>query len=695
MSDSDEDPITRILKRPRYGVDDTDQPSFDKIERPTTKKEISNYVGRFSGLLYELFRYDDLSKFSHEILPRISENMLGTYNNIADEYKEHFMMELTEDFLFGGNPNISYGEYLKDQRMFLVLMKSIPEYKSTQKLHKETKEWFKNLLNDLLNKLPSLGEKYRIRSEMLKEIILTIKNPYRFYRKTDSPGVEDVCMTETEKIAILLDYLVSTDTDNIIYEQLQDFIKEIGLGSLESVYWENNKQLTNGNKELEIKMIRSHIKYNIKQLGNKNLIAIMDGKEVNSTKKEEKKETKKETKKESKKEPVNREAIEAPKVPVARAQPQRSASVTETRQATPQRDAPALIADTNVRPPPPTHNAADKNIPAAIKRIEKQVEEVLKVFSSKVPLETIQFRLKNLMGHVKPTTAALRPAPQAFEQAYQDAQTASAHRHNAFEQAYQEAAHASAHRHNAFEQAYREGHLINRNAPSLETTRQMREFTILQQSMNELIALDPVKTGLIIDQAVQFNTFQIPENEDINEWVDGFVEVADTYANNPVLSMPHDQWANEFQADRLATANEWANEFQRDNMNRHSRTSIAYNAFKRSFKELVKLLPNSNDITITLLTGMINSANAAQSRQHESSIHGRVHTPEFAQFERNLNTYMHDLSNAPIAPIAITQPLPRLSRQLPQSRTTRHIPGVGVERRLYGGRKKKAVKTTK
>jgi hypothetical protein len=322
-----------------------------------------------------------------------------------------------------------------------------------------------------------------------------------------------------------------------------------------------------------------------------------------------------------------------------------------------------------------------------------------------MPLENIQFRLRNLMGHVNPAPATLatpatsvtakaqtKPSPQVFHQIFQQVQNqpqamfhqayneAQQNRQHMLEQAYQETTNRQT-QHGLFEDIFREVQhpaLINTapNAPQVVSAKAADKLQALQQSIQELVSLDPVKTGIILDKAVQFNTYQVPEDVDINTWVNDFSEVADRYANTPEISTPQDAWASEFTA------------MQRS---RPSQTSVVYQRFKAVFKDLVKLIPNSNDLTLLLLSGMIQSANTAQAHQNDRNISSRINTRQFAEFEQNLQSYLTDVSRAPGISMPMRQSLPRLNTRQ-GSRTSRNVPGMQGQRQYGGERKKKATK---
>jgi len=256
--------------------------NFDKIQKLTTTKKTEDYISDFISLLYNLFRYDDLDEFNKEIFRRINKNMIASYVTATGvSQKEEFIMELTKQFL-------SY----ENQKMFNIMINK--SYKNIEKFHKETKKWFYDLLNGLFNELPSIAEKQRIRSEMLTMILSVIDHLKPIQKKYQSVGVEDICMTETEKISILLDYLVATDTDDIIIEQLQDYVQKSGLNKIEAKEWEHNHD-----EKDDVKIIRSDLKFNINQMKNKKLTAIMNNEKT--APKEASKETKKE--KQASKEP--------------------------------------------------------------------------------------------------------------------------------------------------------------------------------------------------------------------------------------------------------------------------------------------------------------------------------------------------------------------------------------------------------
>ena len=689
------------------------QPSFDKPEQLHSNKEINSYLQDFSGMYYEIFHGTRgnlepdtlyaLGKYHVDIpilYQKITENLLTTFGSLSTaEQKRHFLFQFVEEML---------GNY--SQELYSTMI-------GKGKLNKLTKQWISNILTSLINsqatsESPAKAQIQKIRTEILQQVITGITNLKPEKNPWGGPGyiTEDVCSNDTQNIAMLLDYLIETDSDGTTTKQLQHYIKESGLDKLKTIFWlENDAPLTS--EKAGIESILSSLKFNITQTGNKELIAIMDGK---STEKEEKKkEEKKEAKKEAKKEETKQKtAIEQPKVKAPIAQAQQTAQVAQAP-ATPQQAPPAkATSPPKARQEPPT--PPSQTPLQALNKIEKHIEELLKTKpNTPIPLENIQFRLKNLMQHVNPTPVSATPAtakqqsqqakpsPQVFHQAFQQAQDqtmfhqqmlertyqqAQQQRQQNLELAYQQAQNRQS-QHGLFEDIFNEVQqhqhpaLINTapNAPQATTAKVTRELQALQQSIQELVSLDPVKTGIILDKAVQFNTYQIPDNVDLNSWVNDFTEVADRYANTPEISTPHDAWATEFVGMRPAQP---------------SRTSAVYEKFKKSFKDLVKQLPNSNELTLMLLSGMIQSANVAQAHQNDRNISSRINTPQFAQFEQNLQSYLTDVTRAPTITGPMRQSLPRLNtRQGP--RTTRHVPGMPGQRQYGGDRKKKAVKAVK
>jgi hypothetical protein len=706
-TDSYIDAETLFLKYPKRYAEDKYQPSFDKPDQLHSNKEINGYLQNFSGMYYEIFHgtHGHLEPNTlyalgehHVDIPslykKITENLLTTFGSLSTaDLKRHFLFQFVKDML----ENYS-------QELYSTMI-------GEGKLNKLTKQWISNILTALINsqatsESPAKAQIQKIRTEILQEIIKSIEDPYRLSRTArTNPGLEDICSNQTQNIAILLDYLIETDTDGITAKQLQHYIKESGLDKLETHFWLENP-LSNDlnawhqeNKERDMQVIYSNLKFNITQTGNKDLIAIMDGK---STEKEaKKKEEKKEAKKEAKKEEAKKTAIEQPKVkaPIAQAQ---QATATAQTVATPQQAPAKATSPPKARQEPPTPPPKD-----AIKALDKINKKILKVLettqNTAMPLENIQFRLKKIMEHVNPAPATPakvheKPSPQIFHKAFQQAQDqtmfhqqmlertyeqAQQQRQQKLEQAYQEAQNRQT-QHGLFEDIFeqvRHPHsaLINTspNAPHATGAKVTHKLQTLQNTIQELVSLDPVKTGIILDKAVQFNTYQVPDNVDLNSWVNDFTEVADRYANTPEISTPHDAWATEFVGMRPAQP---------------SRTSAVYQRFKTAFKDLVKQLPNSNELTLMLLSGMIQSANIAQAHQHDRNISARINTPQFAQFEQNLQSYLTDVTRAPTITGPMRQSLPRLNtRQGP--RATRHIPGMPGQKQ-YGG-KKKAAKATK
>ena len=716
-TDSYIDPETLFLRSPkRYSEY---QPSFDKPEQLHSNKEINSYLQDFSGMYYEIFHgtRGDLEPDSiyalgeyHVDIPqlyrKITENLLTTFGSLSTaDLKRHFLFQFVKDML----ENYS-------QELYSTMI-------GNGKLNKLTKQWISNILTALINsqatsESPAKAQIQKIRTEILQEIIKSIEDPYRLSRTArNNPGIEDICSNQTQNIAMLLDYLIETDTDGITAKQLQHYIKESGLDKLETHEWLEHpltKDLNawhQENKERDMQVIYSNLKFNITQTGNKELIAIMDGK---STEKEEKKkEEKKEAKKEAKKEEAKQKtAIEQPKVKAPIAQAQQTVPVAQAP-AIPQQAPAKATSPPKARQVPPT--PPSQTPLQALNKIEKHIEDILKTKpNTAMPLENIQFRLRNLMGQVNPAPATpatstkaqqqAKPSPQVFHQAFQQAQDQTMFHQQMLERTYQQAQQQRQQnleiayqqsqnrqtQHGVFEDIFQEVQqhhhpaLINTapNAPQATGAKVTRELQALQQSIQELVSLDPVKTGIILDKAVQFNTYQVPQGVDLNSWVNDFSEVADRYANTPEISTPHDAWATEFTAmSRVAQP---------------SRTSAVYEKFKKSFKDLVKQLPNSNELTLMLLSGMIQSANVAQAHQHDRNISSRINTPQFAQFEQNLQSYLTDVTRAPTITGPMRQSLPRLNtRQGPPPRTTRHVPGMPGQRQYGGDRKKKTVKAVK
>ena len=708
----DIDPETLFLRYPkRYSEY---QPSFDKPEQLHSNKEINSYLQDFSGMYYEIFHGTHgklqpdsiyaLGKYQVDIpklYGKITENLLTTYGSLSTvEQKRHFLFQFVENML----ENYS-------QELYSTMI-------GKGNLNKLTKQWISNILTALINsqatsESPAKAQIQKIRTEILQQVITAITN-LSPEKNTWNSGysTEDICSNQTQNIAMLLDYLIETDSNGTTAKQLQHYIKESGLDKLKTIFWLENESPINSEKEA-IESILSSLKFNITETGNKELIAIMDGKstEKEAKKKEENKEAKKEAKKEEAKQKT---AIEQPKVKAPIAQAQQTAQVAQAP-ATPQQAPAKATSPPKARQVPPT--PPSQTPLQALNKIEKHIEDILKTKpNTAIPLENIQFRLRNLMGHVNPNPVSAtsatstkaqqqaKPSPQVFHQAFQQAQDqtmfhqqmldrtyqqAQQQRQQNLELAYQQSQNRQT-QHGLFEDIFQEVQqhhhpaLINTapNAPQATGAKVTRELQALQQSIQELVSLDPVKTGIILDKAVQFNTYQVPQDVDLNSWVNDFSEVADRYANTPEISTPHDAWASEFTAmSRVAQP---------------SRTSAVYERFKKSFKDLVKQLPNSNELTLMLLSGMIQSANVAQAHQHDRNISSRINTPQFAQFEQNLQSYLTDVTRAPTITGPMRQSLPRLNtRQGQQSRTTRHVPGMPGQRQYGGDRKKKAVKATK
>lgn len=574
------DPITKILKRPNYGAQDKYQPSFDKIERPTSKKEISNYIGRFNSILYYVFRYDDLSEFSHQIFPKIRENLIGTYNNISDEDKSYFIVDLTTDFLSGEN-----------QRLFQALkIRETEAYNWNLKLHKETKEWFKNIFNDLLNKLPSLSEKHKIRSEMLKEIIKTIENPYRFYRKTEIPSIEDICMRETETIAMLLDTLIETDgKDGLIAKQLKLYIKESGLDKLKAVDWEHNDLNIDWNniiREQEIQIIHSDMKHAILELGNKDLIAIMDGKSTESQakKKEEKKESIKQKEKPNEVQRHEPRIHQPQQLPQQVARPlaqvrQNQGSIQEVGNA--HQAAPVTIRQPPAPPSTPSQPSILRGRPPA---------------PSTLTTEQLRLRAEHRVARIM-------------------------------------------------------GHLKNIDV-SAEVNKQKEE---LENTIEELINKDPVNAGSLINDAIEFIKEPVPQNVNITQWVNEFDKTANI-------------WAMEFSATR----------------NSPQRKSRLVSTFKKTFKELIKIMPNTNELFVMLVKDLEGAAQVARTNipQVQTDL-------QFAKFQQNLQRYQTELIQQSAIPAIQSQ------RGRPQIRpsTSQQRERPGLVKPLMGGRKKIIAKT--
>ena len=703
-SDSYSDPETLFLRYPKRYAEDIQQPSFDKPDQLHSTKEIKGYLENFSDMYYQIFdgtrghlEPDSLYALGkyHVDIPslyqKITENLLTTFGSLSTtDLKRQFLFQFVENMLENNS-----------QELYSTMIG-----KGT--LNKLTKQWISNILTSLINSqaTPAKAQIQKIRTEILQQVITAITK-LKPEKNSWGPGyiTEDVCSNDTQNIAMLLDYLIETDTDGITAKQLQHYIKESGLDKLKTIFWLENEAPLTSEKEA-IESILSNLKFNITQTGNKELIAIIDGK---STQKEEKKkEEKKEAKKETeKKETKQKTAIEQPKIRAPIVQAQQTAQVAQAP-ATPQQAPTKTTSPQKARQEPPT--SPSQTPLQALNKIEKHIEELLKTKpNTPIPLENIQFRLKNLMGHVNPTPVSAtakqqqqaKPSPQIFHQIFQQVQNqphamfhqayneVQQNRQHMLEQAYQESQNRGT-QHQLFEDIFQEVQqhqhpaLINTtpNAPQVTTAKVTRELQALQQSIQELVSLDPVKTGIILDKAVQFNTYQVPDDVDLNSWVNDFSEVADRYANTPEISTPHDAWATEFAASQRSVA--------------PSRTSAVYQRFKTVFKDLVKQIPNSNELTLMLLSGMIQSANTAQAHQHDRNISSRINTQQFAQFEQNLQSYLTDVTRAPTITGPMRQSLPRLNtRQGQQSRTTRHVPGMPTQRQYGGDRKKKAVKAVK
>ena len=193
---------------------------------------------------------------------------------------------------------------------------------------------------------------------------------------------------------------------------------------------------------------------------------------------------------------------------------------------------------------------------------------------------------------------------------------------------------------------------------SAEVNKQKEE---LETSLNELINKDPVNAGFLINDAIEFIKEPVPHNVNISQWVDEFDKTAD-------------EWAREFSAIRTSP----------------QRKSRLVSTFKKNFKELIKIMPNTNELFVMLVNDMARSAQVA-----------RINIPQiqtdsqFAQFQQNLQRYQSELTQqAPILKQSATQSRGRPQlRPLTSQQQSTGRPRAQLERPLMGGNSKNTKNT--
>lgn len=185
---------------------------------------------------------------------------------------------------------------------------------------------------------------------------------------------------------------------------------------------------------------------------------------------------------------------------------------------------------------------------------------------------------------------------------------------------------------------------------SAEVNKQKEE---LETSLNELINKDPVNAGFLINDAIEFIKEPVPHNVNISQWVNEFDKTAD-------------EWAMEFSAIRTSP----------------QRKSRLVTTFKNNFKELIKIMPNINELFVMLVNDMARSAQVARTNIPQVETDS-----QFTILQENLLRYQREL----------TQPASRVNQSVaqpqrrPQLRTATSQQSTGrvpFERPLMGGNKK-------
>lgn len=179
----------------------------------------------------------------------------------------------------------------------------------------------------------------------------------------------------------------------------------------------------------------------------------------------------------------------------------------------------------------------------------------------------------------------------------------------------------------------------------------------LEDTIEELINKDPVNAGLLINDAIEFIKEPVPQNVNISQWV------------------------NEFDK----TANEWAMEFSATRTSPQRKLRLV-TTFKNTFKDLIKIMPNTNELFVMLVNDMARSAQVART-----NIPQVQQDSQFSQFQQNLLRYQNELSQQPTM---LNQPAMQSHRGRPQLRpaTSQQRGRPQLERPLMGGNKKKAKK---
>ena len=197
------------------------------------------------------------------------------------------------------------------------------------------------------------------------------------------------------------------------------------------------------------------------------------------------------------------------------------------------------------------------------------------------------------------------------------------------------------------------GHLEPR-VISAEVNKQKED---LEQSINELINKDPVNAGFLINDAIEFIKQPVPQNVNISQWVNEFDKTAN-------------EWAMEFSATRTSP----------------QRKSRLVTTFKNTFKDLIKIMPNTNELFVMLVNDMARSAQVART-----NIPQVQQDSQFSQFQQNLQRYQAELTQQPTM---LNQPAMQSQRGRPQLRpaTSQQRGRPQLERPLMGGNKKKAKK---
>ena len=116
------------------------------------------------------------------------------------------------------------------------------------------------------------------------------------------------------------------------------------------------------------------------------------------------------------------------------------------------------------------------------------------------------------------------------------------------------------------------------------------------------------------------------------------------------------------------------------------RKSRLVTTFKNTFKDLIKIMPNTNELFVILVNDMARSAQVART-----NIPQVQQDSQFSQFQQNLQRYQAELTQQPTM---LNQPAMQSQRGRPQLRpaSSQQRGRPQLERPLMGGNKKKSKK---